>query len=133
MRLSLVAAVLVTASACGTSAATPGSAEHTGHPSGLRGLVTLGPVCPVQAAERPCHDHPASASVTVTLNGSEQVVESVTTGSSGRFSFALQPGRYVVRFRLQNWLPGAREQQHVVTVQHGRFSELAVRFDSGIR
>jgi hypothetical protein len=133
MRPSLIAAVLVTATGCGTSAATSGGSEHASHLSGIRGVVTVGPVCPVQAAERPCRDHPLPAAATVTRSGSDRVVKSVTTGGSGRFSFTIQPGRYLVTFRAKGELPGAGVQQQVVTVQRGRFSELAVRFDSGIR
>jgi hypothetical protein len=93
----------------------------------------VGPVCPVQAAGRPCLDHPVKAVITVTRSGSNRVVQSTTTGSDGRFAFILDPGSYVLTTRLQAQLPKSRPHQRKVTVQRDHFSTLILRFDSGIR
>lgn len=133
MRLSLVAAALVAMAGCGTSPAHSGSPPRTEPASGIRGVTSVGPACPVQVVERPCPDHPLKAVVSITRSGSKHVVESVTTGSDGRFSFTLAPGRYLLIGRPQERLPISGVQQRSVTVQRGTYSRLTLRFDSGIR
>lgn len=72
-------------------------------PSGVTGLVHLGPQCPVEIAGEPCADQPA-ADVPVTVseqipgesNAAGKVVARGTTNADGIFRIAVAPGDYVV-------------------------------------
>lgn len=133
MRTSVAVAALLVTVGCGTVTAHSGGSSGDGARSGIRGVATAGPTCPVQVAGQPCPDRPLRAVVTVTRSGSNKVVRSTTTGSDGRFSFAVDPGTYVLTARPTTPLPTSREDRRTVTVQRDAFSRLTLRFDTGIR
>jgi hypothetical protein len=116
--IGLVVLVLVLAS-CG---ATP-----TG--SGINGLVTIGPVSPV---ERPgvSNDAPYQATIVV-RNADGDSVATVRSGADGRFSVNLAPGTYMLEPQSPGMLPVAQPQE--VTVAPHRYTEVTVSYDSGIR
>lgn len=62
------------------------------------------------------------------------VVANVKSGSDGRFSVALRPGRYLVGARAASGasLPRCPAAQRV-QVTSGRFARIAISCDSGIR
>jgi hypothetical protein len=116
--LGLVILVLVLAS-CG---ATPTD-------SGINGLVTIGPVSPVERPGVP-NDAPYQATLVV-KDADGHAVASVQSGDDGRFSVNLAPGVYVLEPQSSGQLPFAESQQ--VTVEPHRHTEVSVSYDSGIR
>ena len=124
----LVLALLALAlSACGTGGPT------NPPDSGIRGLVTLGPTCPVQVEGDP---QPCSTTYAATLEihdqASDKLITTVTSGADGRFEVRLAPGTYRIVPQVAEVLPIASPLEDVV-VAAGRFTEVQVDFDSGIR
>lgn len=97
--------------------------------SGIRGLVTIGPISPVQREGEPA-DAPFSARIVIKRAGDGTVAE-VESGPDGRFSVNLAPGRYVLEPESTSVMPFAQPQD--VTVDAHRFTEVNVQYDSGIR
>src|SRR5918911_5033337 len=82
--LAALAAVLVASSA--------GAAASS---SGLRGLVTRGPIAPVCAVGQPCSEPAKDVTLVFSRNG--RVVRRTRTNDRGRYRVALAPGLYTVR------------------------------------
>ena len=97
--------------------------------SGIEGIATIGPTCPVERADSPCPDRPYEARITV-WRGSALVAET-RSGTDGRYRVALPPGTYRVVGESEVTMPHAGEQ--TVTVAEGRWTALDIRYDSGIR
>jgi hypothetical protein len=108
--------------------------DNNGNPpsSGIEGLVTIGPVCPVERIDTPCPDKPYQATIVVKDDQGNEVAR-VQSGEDGRFRVALAPGTYTLapQSSSQGSYPFAKEQQ--VEVQAGAFTTVSVQFDSGIR
>jgi hypothetical protein len=116
--IGLVILVLVLAS-CG---ATPTD-------SGINGLVTIGPISPVEQVGVP-NDAPYQATIVVnTADG--DAVTTVKSGADGLFTVNLAPGAYVLEPQSSGLLPFAQPQE--VTVQPHLYAEVTVSYDSGIR
>jgi hypothetical protein len=126
-RLLGVVLLALALSACGAGG--PTSAPD----SGIRGLVTLGPTCPVQVEGDP---QPCSTTYAATLEihdqASDRLITTVTSGADGRFEVRLAPGTYRIVPQVAEVLPVAAPVEDVV-VAAGRFTEVLVDFDSGIR
>ena len=111
--------------------ADPGPACGTDGPSGVAGLVLVGPTCPVQRVDDPCPDRPLAAALLV-RDAAGRPVCATASGDDGRFRAALPAGDYVLD-------PGSPEPRWprgsatAVTVRDGRWTEAVVEFDSGIR
>lgn len=109
----------------------PAKAEHTPAGSqGIEGRATLGPTCPVARAEDPCPDKPHQATIDV-LDSSGELVTRFQTQTDGIFKVVLPPGSYVLQGISEGPLPRAPRLD--VTVQPGRFTQVTLSFDSGIR
>ncbi len=101
--------------------------------SGIQGQVRIGPTCPgpVRAeVSTQCADKPYQATFTV-LNQSKQPVTQFQTDEQGHFQIALPPGTYILQPETSNVLPRVAAQ--TVTVMKGKFTDLQITFDSGIR
>lgn len=98
--------------------------------SGIRGKVSIGPVCPVVQAGMDCDDKPYQASFTVLTTKGKEVTH-FQSDANGIFAIALSPGDYILRPESPNGLPYAAEQ--TFSVLAGQFTQLIVSFDSGIR
>jgi hypothetical protein len=124
MRIQFVVGILIILLAtCSIQEAAPAD-------SGLEGQVFLGPMCPALQPEQPCPDQPYQARLTVNgLNGKR--LTQVQTDQQGHFRIPLQPGQYVLHPESPNSMPFAGES--VVQVEAGRFTQLRVTYDSGIR
>lgn len=99
--------------------------------SGIRGQALVGPACPgpVQVGQE-CPDQPYPATFTI-LDASGAPVTRVVCDLQGRFQVSLPPGEYTLQPVVEGRLPRAEAQDVMVTA--GQFSEVTVRFDSGIR
>jgi hypothetical protein len=112
--------------------ATAGSSGAATSSSGLRGLVTRGPIAPVCAVEQPCSEPAKNVTLVFSRNG--EVVRRTTTNDKGRYRVALAPGVYAVR------LPASRTQRigrglepTRVRVAPSRFRRVDFSIDTGIR
>jgi hypothetical protein len=98
--------------------------------SGLRGVVTRGPIMPVCMVDQPC-DEPA-ANVRLVFVRSGMVVARARTSETGRYRVALAPGRYAVRLPGKPAL-GRIVKPQTVRVLRARFSRVDFSIDTGIR
>ena len=98
--------------------------------SGIEGRVLIGPVCPVMQSGVPCPDRPYQAVLSV-LSPSGRRLLRFQTDPEGQFHVSLDPGRYVLRPEAPDGMTHAPEQEFIVSP--GRFTQLSVTYDSGIR
>src|SRR5581483_3863581 len=103
-----------------------------GTTSGVRGVVTAGPVCPVERIppDPNCADRPIAARVPVTHGPGGGVVASGSTGSDGSFQIAVAPGHYDVTATTQFAM---RCDSVPVVVTADAFTDVTVPCDTGIR
>jgi hypothetical protein len=111
-----------------------GAEREAGEPvdSGVRGIVLLGPSCPVEQANEPCPEKPYEADIRVVDADSGEVVATTSSGKDGRFVVRLAPGRYV----LEGVSPGEAfpfAKPVDITVRPDTFTSATVAFDTGIR
>ena len=98
--------------------------------SGIEGLVTMGPACPVARIDQPCPDAPFQATLTVLTPTGEQVTQ-FQTDENGQYHVTLAPGEYVLHPETANQIQRAAEVPF--TVESGQFTTVDVSYDSGIR
>ena len=98
--------------------------------SGIEGQVFIGPACPVVREGEACPDQPYQAVLTITTPSGKRV-EQIQTDENGYFKIPLTPGEYILHPESPNVMLHAAEQQ--VIVETGKFTELTVNYDSGIR
>ena len=106
------------------------SAEPASTTSGVEGQVFIGPVCPVVQVGQECPDQPYQATLVVNNSNGREIVK-VQTDAQGRFKIPLEPGEYVLHPETPNVMPFASEQPF--TVEPGKFTQITVTYDSGIR
>ena len=120
MRLLAVLAALVAVSSAGAATSS----------SGLRGLVTRGPIVPVCTAEQPC-DAPAK-NLTLVFVRNGRVVRRATTNEQGRYRVPLAPGLYAVRLQVKQRIGRGLEPSRA-RVLADRFRRVDFSIDTGIR
>ncbi len=100
--------------------------------SGVRGRVTIGPMCPVVREDVPCPDRPYQALLTVRDAAGREVAR-VESAADGTYSIPLGPGSYVLTPQppAGGVMPRAAPQPFEVRVL--LWSTVDVAFDSGIR
>ncbi len=104
-------------------------------PSGIRGIVLLGPTCPI--GEDPGADDPVPcltpyAAPLVVTDSESAVVARISSGGDGKFQVDLPPGEYVVTPATgQDTYPIA--QPVSVTVGPGAYADVEINYDTGIR
>ena len=94
--------------------------------SGLRGIVTRGPISPICVAGQPC-DAPVPGLTLVFTRGGSQAART-RTSDTGTYGVALAPGLYTVTS-----LPARQLEPTRARVSAGRVSRLAFSIDTGIR
>lgn len=98
--------------------------------SGIEGQVLLGPICPVLQQGQECPDQPYQATLTVNSLTGLQIAQ-FQSDEQGRFQVSLVPGEYILHPEAPNGLPFAGDQSFVV--ETGRYTQIIVHYDSGIR
>jgi hypothetical protein len=98
--------------------------------SGLEGQVLLGPMCPVVQVGQECPDQSYQATLTVKSLDGLQITQ-FETDAQGRFQVSLVPGQYILHPESPDGLPFAGDQSF--SVETGRYTQITVRYDSGIR
>ena len=105
----------------------------TGQPgTGIEGLVTIGPMCPVVTLASPCPDRTYAAAVAV-RDGSGREVARFQTGDDGRFRVEFPPGVYTLA--PVDPRPGVppRGREQMVTVVGGQITPGHPQVRLGIR
>jgi|SRR5437588_8990769 len=108
------------------------SGAHSGSTSGVEGTVLFGPLCPVERADSPCPPRPIAADITVSTP-TGITVTSWTSNANGSYRIGLGPGTYVLTARAPG--PGAFgvSKPVDVVVVLGRYTNVDLMVDSGIR
>jgi hypothetical protein len=121
------ALLLAAVSACATPAANP-SAEPADGPTGITGIVLVGPECRRPTAASPCLV-PYEARLVV-LDPDGHVVGEVTSGPDGTFRLELPPGDYVVQ-PSPGGDPVRLAEERSFTVVAGEMSEIEIDYERG--
>jgi hypothetical protein len=98
--------------------------------SGLRGLVTRGPVTPVCRAEASCEKPAANAKLLFFRRGVQ--VSSTRASAKGLYRVTLGPGSYAVRVARTNGM-SRKVEPGIVRVLRGSVARVDFSIDSGIR
>lgn len=106
------------------------SMDATPADSGIEGQVLIGPMCPVVQVGQECPDQPYQATLTVNSPNGRKIVQ-VQSDAQGRFKIPLAPGDYILHPESPNGIPSASEQSF--RVEAGKFTQMVVNYDSGIR
>ena len=128
MRRSIAALLLTTTLAACSGAP---SVEVPASRSGIRGVVTAAPGCPVAVQGSPCPDRPWVGTVEIRTHDGDRVGE-VETDERGRFSIDLEPGSYEVRVAGAPGGPSTAVSEPI-EVEEGTVVQVALVVDSGIR
>jgi hypothetical protein len=107
-----------------------GGAQATTVSSGLRGVVTRGPITPVCVAEQPCTE--PARNITLLFFRNDRVVGRAITDSAGRYRLRLPAGRYAVRRPGAAGIGRGLEPNHA-RVYARRFVRVDFSIDTGIR
>jgi hypothetical protein len=98
--------------------------------SGIEGIVTIGPMCPVMQANVPCPDQPYQATLTILTTSGKKIAQ-FQTDEKGYFRFDLTSGDYILHPESPNGMPFAADMPF--TVDEHEFTLLKISYDSGIR
>lgn len=101
--------------------------------SGVVGQAVVDAGCPVLRPDSPCPQHPVRARITVTRAGSGEVAASVETDAQGQFRIPLPAGTYLLHPANVTSAPVPRAGVVRVTVEAGRYRQVRIQFDSGVR
>jgi hypothetical protein len=123
-RLLAALVVAVSLNACGSPAAKPGT--------GIQGMVTIGPTCPVERVSSPCPPRPLAATVVVRDSTGREVTR-VNSAADGHFTVDLAPGTYALLGQGSGSFGLPRPIPTSATVVAGSYTAVNVQFDSGIR
>lgn len=102
--------------------------------SGVRGVATSGPSCPVvrDPPDPECADRPVEGARIVVLGPGGREVAHITTAADGSFEVELAPGTYrIVPGPVEGLMGTAGEQD--VEVVDGHMVEISLLYDTGIR
>ena len=102
---------------------------------GISGVVTSGPVCPVErmSPDPACADRPVVGATLIILGSGGGEVARVTTDGVGRFSVDLAPGSYTVEPQPVAGLLGTPPSQEVTVTGSDPGPMLSFAYDTGIR
>jgi hypothetical protein len=100
--------------------------------AGIRGTLTIGPLCPVQSLSSPCPNKAIEGFVTVMDANGAKVLSTTRTSATGAFTVPLDPGTYRVYAREIGDNPRGSKPRDV-TVRTGAFTTVDLVIDTGIR
>ncbi|HLE89184.1 MAG TPA: carboxypeptidase-like regulatory domain-containing protein [Candidatus Limnocylindria bacterium] len=103
--------------------------------TGLHGVVTSGPHCPVvtDPPDPSCADRPVAGALLVVTDAAGDEVARTTSGADGSFSIELAPGAYTLVPQAVEGLMGTPEPIDVEVEAGQPMAELTVSYDTGIR
>jgi len=100
--------------------------------TGVEGVVTIGPMCPVVQVGQPCPDKPYAAKLTV-VNPSGKVITRASVDANGRYRIPLEAGDYLLQAEATDGGPFPATAGYPFTVSQGSWTRLDLTMDSGIR
>jgi hypothetical protein len=101
--------------------------------TGIAGLATAGPVCPVERPNDPaCAPRPVADAEIVVQDPTGAELARTRTNADGTFSLAVPAGDYVVVGLAAEGLMGVPDP-HPVTVREGQVTTVDLAYDTGIR
>ena len=103
--------------------------------SGIRGMVLLGPTCPVisDPPAEECADKPYATTLVVTTSDQALVIKEFRSDETGKFRVQVAPGEYAIRSAAaSNILPFCSSSE-TIKVNATAYTETAVFCDTGIR
>lgn len=114
-----------------TTTESDGSVAPT--PSGVRGLVTLGPTCPVEKnpPDPACADKPYATAIAVYRKASDTPYIIGNSDKTGAFEFLLPPGAYVLKPSSGTTYPVCARADIIVPAVG--YATTTIACDSGIR
>jgi hypothetical protein len=121
--LTPVVFALVLAACGGGGDAEPGT--------GVEGIVSVGPQCPVETLDSPCPDLPFVGDVRATA--SDGSITTATTDPQGRFTMDLVPGSYTLAAVTESEGGPPSPIPQTVVVEQGSYLQITLGVDSGIR
>jgi hypothetical protein len=126
---------IITGAGAATCVAALASVEVTGGASagpssGLSGHVLYGPTCPVQRIGQRC-ERPYRATIRVLREPTRTLAATTRSATDGTFRVRLAPGRYLLEPQSGRPFPTSRPQ--TVTAHPHRYTNVTIRYDSGIR
>jgi hypothetical protein len=89
--------------------------------------------CPILRPDTPCPDQPLAAKVTVSKDSDRSVVATIETAADGSYRIPLTPGSYTLHAANLTDAELPRGTNQRITVHSGRFEDVTLMFDSGIR
>ncbi len=101
----------------------------------LSGLVTIGPICPVQRDDTPCPTPPSAYAARKILVMDEQgtkILFTVDIDSQGLYLIDLAPAKYRIELK-PNGIDRASELPAVVEIHANSITTLNVNIDTGLR
>ncbi len=101
--------------------------------TGVEGQVLIGPTCPVVQQGKECPDKSYQATLTVLDSSGIREIARFQTDADGRFRLPLAPGNYILHPETPENLPMPIAPEQNFTVTEGRFAQISVVYDSGIR
>lgn len=101
--------------------------------SGIRGVSVIDVGCPTVQVGASCRTRPVAASIEVRSQVADRVVSQLDTGPAGTFTVSLDPGRYLLIATALRALPSPQTRELEVTVPAATFTDVRLRFDSGVR
>jgi hypothetical protein len=109
------------------------AAPAWGAGSGIRVTVTASPTCPVETVppQPGCAPKPVDARIRVTAHGA--TVARSRTGTDGKVSIRLRPGRYRLYASPANGGRFPRCPSAAATVRKGSYAKSSIKCDTGIR
>jgi hypothetical protein len=116
-----------------------GSGLEADRPAGkLSGLITVGPICPVEVEGEECPPPPGMYEsilvlVYARLAGGERLVAQIRADDAGRFEIPLPPGSYRVALEHSIGIPGGPRPVQEIRIESGATAEVAFDIDTGIR
>ena len=113
-----------------TAAGTTTIAPTPPNGSGVYGVATAGPTCPVERPDKPCPPVPVSAMITA-QDSSGRPVASTRSDTNGKYALGLAPGQYLLTVNTGNLFP--RCPSTSVTVPAGAAIRVDINCDTGIR
>ena len=116
---------------CPTATSTPSGV--TTNTSGVRGIISLGPTCPVERIppDPSCADKPYATAVVVYRVGSAKPFIIGNSDATGAFSFPLPSGSYTLTAGSGTTLPRCAPVNVVVAA--GAYATTSISCDTGIR
>ena len=102
----------------------------------LNGLMTIGPICPVEHADNPCKPTAemfAERKISVFASDKKTLITTVTPGSTGSFTVLLPEGSYYIKMEKPSSVGSVTGLPTTVTIKAGGVVLLSVEVDTGIR